>query len=66
MRATEMHDLLKDAYNALLKNPIHHNGDGQFSHIRYCRYCSYSSSHGHDEDCVVSKLERAVCRDSAS
>jgi hypothetical protein len=59
MTATEMHDLLRDSLAALQKKPYWHFGDDQFSHISYCDYCGYSQSHGHDEDCVIARLEAA-------
>lgn len=60
MRATEMHDLLRDAKAAIESKPYWHFGQGQFSDIAYCDYCHYSQSHGHGENCVVARLERAV------
>ena len=66
MRATELHDLLRDAF-------IHiaHEGalflpgdDPRFAHINYCRFCNFSESHvgmhGHGESCLYGRLKRAT------
>lgn len=62
MRATEMHDLLKVAYQALLQNEVWRWGEAPFQKIKYCRYCSYSQDHGHGDNCVLARLERADSR----
>lgn len=56
-----MHDLLRDAQAALLKNPVYEKGkDPRFANISYCRYCDYSAGHGHGETCVILRLEEAI------
>jgi hypothetical protein len=61
MKATEMHDLLREVRAWLHEHvEIWHDGEGQFQHIRYCTFCSYSQSHGHGEKCLLTRLESAV------
>lgn len=63
MRATEMHDLLKKAYDALNVD-VFQPGHGDFKHINYCRYCHYSMAHAHGPDCLLTQLEREVAGSS--
>jgi hypothetical protein len=58
--AVQMYDLLRDIRNALTTVPIFHDGDGQFKHIKYCTFCSYSKTHGHGENCIISRLNSAL------
>ena len=66
MRATEIHDLLRDcfvhiAHEASLFQPGKTPG---FTHIHYCRFCGYSSSHvaehGHGPTCLYDRLKRVT------
>jgi hypothetical protein len=66
MRATEMHDLLRDchahiAHEAALFQPGTFPG---FTNINYCRFCSYSeahvSEHGHGPSCLYGRLKQAT------
>lgn len=71
MTATEMHDLLALAFNEIQKRSLYESGtQKEFTHVMYCRFCSYSQSHiaehGHDETCLYGRLERACSPNSAS
>lgn len=59
MTATEMHDLLRKAYDALNVD-VFQPGQGDFKHILYCRYCHYSTAYAHGTDCLLAQLERQV------
>lgn len=60
MRATEMHDLLGEVRSWLLEHTeTWHYGEGQFQHIKYCNFCSYSQAHGHGDNCLLTRLDSA-------
>lgn len=63
MRATEMHDLLADVRQALNDDVWKRGEHDGLKNIYYCRYCSYSQSHGHGEDCIIPRLEAATSPD---
>lgn len=61
MKATEMHDLLHDVQSKLEGHiDVWRAGDPPFGHIQYCRFCHYSQSHGHGDDCIIKRLHDAV------
>jgi hypothetical protein len=62
MRATDMWNLISDARGALRMVDYWHHGEGQFKDIEYCDFCSYSKSHGHGEQCIVTPTECRVGR----
>jgi len=72
MTATEMHDLLAAAFEYIKdEGPLFKAGEIQgFTHINYCRFCSFSemhvSRHGHSDKCLYSRLERVCSPGSAS
>lgn len=60
MTATEMHDLLKAAYDALNLDVWRPGTTPEFRHINYCKYCHYSESHGHVKTCLLEQLNRVT------
>lgn len=60
MRATAMWDLLSDVRNSLHQVEYWHNGEGDFANIEYCDFCSYSKSHGHGQQCIITRLNSAL------
>lgn len=71
MTATEMHDLLAAAFDFVkARGPLFAPGTiSGFTHINYCRFCSFSeahvSRHGHSDKCLYGRLERACSGGSA-
>jgi hypothetical protein len=72
MTATEMHDLLRDAFVHIAhEQAIFQPGtQSGFSHINYCRFCSFSenhvAAHGHGESCLYARLKRATESESVT
>lgn len=58
MRATEMHDLLIQAHDALNVDVFQPGKFPGFGNINYCRYCHYSEAHGHGDTCILRQLKR--------
>lgn len=58
MTATEMHDLLLKAHDALNVDVFKPGWIPEFTHIKYCRYCHYSEAHGHGDQCILVQLRR--------
>lgn len=57
MTATEMHDLLLKAHDALNVEVFRPGKWPGFTSINYCRYCHYSEAHGHGNECVLIQLQ---------
>ena len=72
MTATEMHDLLALAFAQIqTEGPLFRPGTHEgFTHIDYCRFCGFSTTHvgrhGHSDKCLYDRLERACSGDSAA
>jgi hypothetical protein len=66
MRATEMHDLLRDAYEhvAHATSLFEPGDDPAIRHILYCNFCNFSQAwidkHGHGDKCLYARLKDAV------
>jgi len=60
MRATVLWDLVRDARTALGMVEYWHHGTGQFANIEYCDFCSYSKTHGHGQQCIITRLNTAL------
>jgi hypothetical protein len=37
-----------------------HHGTGQFANIEYCDFCGYSKTHGHGQQCIITRLNTAL------
>lgn len=62
MRATEMHDLLMKAHDALNVDVFRPGIFPGQKEINYCRYCHFSEAHGHGEECILRQLKRIADR----
>lgn len=62
-----MHDLLREDRAWLREHTeTWHDGEGQFKHIKYCVFCHYSQSHGHGENCLLTRLDSTTSEGSES
>ena len=50
--------LLEEARDKLAADAFQPGDTDGFRHINYCRHCHYSESHGHGDDCIISRIDR--------